>query len=1167
MATRPAPGGGGGGGGPLSVPAGTLAIKAAADTEQLERQLKRDIPRMAEQGGHEAGQGFQQSFIRSVSEQQATGSIEKIVDQQINELQEQFETGMAQARLDLERGMISEEGFRDVARLNAREFNNELMARLEGLEDRFGDLVSEDIRQRVAAEMKETGRQGGEELGEGADEAARNRLEQLVGWMRTGFRGAIVGAVAIVFSRIVHMARQAARRIRQTLERAGEFQQIREGFEQITQQQGLDPERTLEELRAGTRGTTRELDLMRQTNEALLAGIQANEEELGEMARLARRLGRAVGRDATDALDRFIRASVRGRRQILDDIGVIVDFEQAHQRLATELGKSTDELTEQERVQARLNETLRVARQRVEDLGPETLTAGERVDQLTTFLENFLDASAVAIATTPKVEGALGRLGDTAEEIAESFERLERTIGATVDLLAELAFDPLENLEALSPGPAGAMERARLMGQFVRRRRQNQELRQIRRSQDTDELEERRVELNERLEDLRRQQIQDEERSEQLARARLDLEERLGAVRRRIIELGTSDGDSPEMTLSEAREAAANLEEELENVRVVGTDLAEVLKQSEDHLGGLLEDTRDLADESGRRRGPGGMLVLGEDEAEIQRLAKLARRLEEINRTAESEEEALRQAQAAMDRHQVSVDELKDSSAALADTVMRELLVALPEWAEELLGIDDNSDDAEDSTRSLADEVKNLAQLAGGVLSLADAFGIFGDEASDALQKGVTSVNQLVQGIESAQNLAADASLLAQAGPAGAIAGGAAGLFSAFSQLFADDQEAIRRQREIREESQRLTLALNELRRSAEAVRQVFESVSGADITVFKELLEGLDIEEFRGPRAGEFRDFPLRDALAEAGLTMEDFLEFARGLEVVDASELIEFLETGQIPEGIRGRAGAIFLEQMEAIIEAAETLELSEAVAGFQTQMSLLREEFELLDIEDPIEQLRRMREVLLGLETDLPPALEEALTGADLSTEEGRRRVEEVIGQLIRQLAAGQLTSEDLRGLTLDQFRELLGNLEETLDEAAEEEEGQTGGFQQTRGITEVTANRITGRLTTLDVRAMKRNEILGRILTQLGGTVPANVGPQVAPSTASAAADGRRAGVHVAGDLVGSMTVEIPAGLADQLEGEDGPEQLADRISERFLRRVDRGLGRLRTDRGR
>lgn len=437
----------------------------------------------------------------------------------------------------------------------------------------------------------------------------------------------------------------------------------------------------------------------------------------------------------------------------------------------------------------------------------------------------------------------------------------------------------------------------------------------------------------------------------------------------------------------------------------------------------------------GFEAGPGGQLVAADED--VRRLASLAREMERINRVAETEEQRLRLAQKALDEHGLSVDDVKNSTSELADIILRELLRALPAWAEEMLGLTDETDDAADSTRDLVDHVENLVQLAGGVLALADAFGVFGDEAERELNRAVRSATQLVQGIQSLQSaIAQGASGLSLLGPIGAIAGGAAGLISGVAGLFGPSAEEQRAREEVQRQAFQLAETLRELERSAEAVRSVFETLSGGEIEQFREVFERLPDDLGGGELFSE-----LFEILGDMGLTFADLKELAEAFNI-ELDHMQRFFEGERGPGMAEGIA-----DEIEALERALQAAELERAFETFQGKMELLQQEFELFDIEDPLEQLRRIREELLAF-GDLPPELAAALQEANLATEEGRAQLEATIQDLFTRLQEGQLSPEDLGDLTLPEFLDLLRKLEGTLDELAG-----GGGFDLGRALSDL------------------------------------------------------------------------------------------------------------------
>src|SRR5690606_41695456 len=59
--------------------------------------------------------------------------------------------------------------------------------------------------------------------------------------------------------------------------------------------------------------------------------------------------------NSSEAFDRLVQGISSGNVQLLRNLGLAVNFQQAYQRAARELGKAASELTESERVQARVN--------------------------------------------------------------------------------------------------------------------------------------------------------------------------------------------------------------------------------------------------------------------------------------------------------------------------------------------------------------------------------------------------------------------------------------------------------------------------------------------------------------------------------------------------------------------------------------------------------------------------------------------------------------------------------------------------------------------------------------------------------------------------------------------------------------------------------------------
>ena len=85
----------------------------------------------------------------------------------------------------------------------------------------------------------------------------------------------------------------------------------------------------LVKLKKATNNTMSEFDIFQQSNNAMILGITKNADEMAEMFDVAQRLGRALGRDTTSSVESLITGIGRQSRLMLDNIGIIVDTEQA----------------------------------------------------------------------------------------------------------------------------------------------------------------------------------------------------------------------------------------------------------------------------------------------------------------------------------------------------------------------------------------------------------------------------------------------------------------------------------------------------------------------------------------------------------------------------------------------------------------------------------------------------------------------------------------------------------------------------------------------------------------------------------------------------------------------------------------------------------------------
>ena len=169
----------------------------------------------------------------------------------------------------------------------------------------------------------------------------------------------------------------------------------------------------LSRLRDATNGTMNDMDLFRQANNAMVLGITKNSEEMARMFDLAQRLGRALGVDTAHAVESLITGIGRQSRLMLDNIGIVVKSEEAYEKYAMSLGKTTSQLTDAEKKQAFLNATLEAAESKVLEMGEEVLTASDAYSRFGSNVMNVMRSigDAINVVLVP----AMNTLSDTME--------------------------------------------------------------------------------------------------------------------------------------------------------------------------------------------------------------------------------------------------------------------------------------------------------------------------------------------------------------------------------------------------------------------------------------------------------------------------------------------------------------------------------------------------------------------------------------------------------------------------------------------------------------------------------------------------------------------------------------------------------------------------------
>lgn len=140
------------------------------------------------------------------------------------------------------------------------------------------------------------------------------------------------------------------------LQRAAQLKILEEGFERLANTSGRTSSLVVADLQRISNGALSAGDAMRAAAAGFSAGF--SQSEIGQLTEIAKNASIALGRSLPDAVDRLIRGVGKLEPEILDELGIFVRLDTAARNYAFALGKPVGQLTELERRQAFLNETL-----------------------------------------------------------------------------------------------------------------------------------------------------------------------------------------------------------------------------------------------------------------------------------------------------------------------------------------------------------------------------------------------------------------------------------------------------------------------------------------------------------------------------------------------------------------------------------------------------------------------------------------------------------------------------------------------------------------------------------------------------------------------------------------------------------------------------------------
>lgn len=175
-------------------------------------------------------------------------------------------------------------------------------------------------------------------------------------------------------------------RLWQAFRAGAEIAAVAEGFERLSKAAGNVSSVLLRDLRAAVRGTMSDMKLMQVANQAMIAGM--NPQMMITALSYLRAYAVNTGKSFEQLVSTIFTGLTRGSVLMLDDAGIIISQTALYEQKARELGRT---LTDTEKRQAILNETMRQMTEKLPDLAGAMDSELDKADQIAVRFENIIN--------------------------------------------------------------------------------------------------------------------------------------------------------------------------------------------------------------------------------------------------------------------------------------------------------------------------------------------------------------------------------------------------------------------------------------------------------------------------------------------------------------------------------------------------------------------------------------------------------------------------------------------------------------------------------------------------------------------------------------------------------------------------------------------------------
>ena len=199
-----------------------------------------------------------------------------------------------------------------------------------------------------------------------------------------------------------------------------ENEPLQKSFERLSESAWIASQDMIKAMRKASQWTVADTQLMASANKAYALGIVKSADDMATMIEVARLKGQAMGRTMEEALDDITTWLWRWSAQILDNLWIVINAEEANQKYADSIWKTVKELTDAEKKQALVNAVIAQGREELANAGEIQLTMQEKIAKLNASWENT--KNVIWDALIPVLDNLLTKLTPIIEKVVAWIE-------------------------------------------------------------------------------------------------------------------------------------------------------------------------------------------------------------------------------------------------------------------------------------------------------------------------------------------------------------------------------------------------------------------------------------------------------------------------------------------------------------------------------------------------------------------------------------------------------------------------------------------------------------------------------------------------------------------------------------------------------------------------